>query len=169
MKALVVIDYQNDYVVGPLSTRFTQMIEGNICQRIEETLSAGGDVYFVMDMFNENYLQTPEGKRNPIKHCIRGTAGQELFGKMNNYVSKAKILRKDTPGCEELFGRLRHYGEIELCGVETDKDIIANAIIARSSNPNARIIVRQNCVASRDSLMADEASDIMRGLGIEVM
>ena len=145
MRALVVIDYQNDYVVGPLSTRFTQMIEGNICQRIEETLKAGGDVYFVMDMFNEDYLQTPEGKRNPIKHCVRGTAGQELFG------------------------RLRHYGEIELCGLETNKDVIANAVIARSSNPNARIIVRQNCVASRDSLMADEAIDIMKGLGIEIM
>ncbi len=38
MKALVVVDYQNDYVKGPLGSKYAKLIEGNICARIEEFL-----------------------------------------------------------------------------------------------------------------------------------
>lgn len=169
MKAIVVVDYQNDYVVGPMSTRFTQLIEGNICKRIEETLADRGDLYFVIDAFSEDYLYTEEGKRIPINHCIMGTPGAELYGRMNDYLKKGHLIRKQTHGCAEILGKLKIYDVIEVCGVETNTDVLANAIIARTANPNAKVIVRQNCVASRDSLLAEEAVDIMKSLGIDVV
>lgn len=169
MRAIVVVDYQNDYVVGPMSTRFTQLIEGNICKRIEATLAERGDLYFVIDSFGSDYLSTPEGKRVPIKHCIMGTPGTELYGRMNDYSSKGHLIRKQTHGAEELLGKLRMYDEIEICGVETNTDVLANAIVARTANPNAKVVVRQNCVASRDSMLAEEAVDVMRSLGVEII
>ena len=37
-----------------------------------------------------NYLQTEEGKNLPVKHCIKGTVGHELFG-----ITKSKMTKKD--------------------------------------------------------------------------
>jgi nicotinamidase-related amidase len=169
MKALVVVNYQNDYVVGPMSTRFTQMIEGNICKRIEATLEERGSVFFVVDYFTENYLQTSEGKRVPVKHCIRGTAGVELFGKIALYLPRGFLIRKNSPGSKELLDRLKTFEEIEFCGVDTNVDILANAIIARVANPEAVVTIRQNCIATRNSQLAEETLDVMRGLGVEIV
>jgi hypothetical protein len=48
-------------------------------------------------------------------------------------------------------------------------DVLANAVIARTANPKANIVVRQNCVASRNTDLSEYALDIMNGLGIKVM
>ena len=169
MKALVVVDYQNDHVVGPLSNRYTQLIEGNICSRIDETLDSGGKLYFVVNSFGDDYLRTAEGKRIPVKHCIMGTPGAELYGRMNDYRTKGHIIRKSTHGSDELMKVLRSYDEIELCGVETESDVLANAVIARTANPDARVVIRQNCIASRNSALAEEALDVLNGLGVEII
>jgi len=169
MKALVVVDYQNDHVVGPMSNRYTQLIEGNICKRIDETLESGGKLFFLIKTFNDNYLRTAEGKRIPIMHCIMGTPGAELYGRMNDYRSKGRLIRKSTHGSDELMSLLRSFDEIELCGVETETDVLANAIIARTANPEAKVIIRQNCVASRNSDLAEEALDVLAGIGVEVI
>ena len=51
-KALIVIDYQNDFVAddGKLTCgKMAQEIEDNVCQLIEEMNSTGGDVVFTFD------------------------------------------------------------------------------------------------------------------------
>jgi nicotinamidase-related amidase len=169
MKALVVVCYQKDRVSGPMGHRFAKMIENNICERIEATLSRGGELYFLMDVFEDDYERSAEAIRNPVRHCIRGTDGASLYGKLNDYQSRAYIIRKDTPGCVDLIDSLKRYDEIELCGVDTNTDILSNAIMARTASPFAKVIVRQNCVAAKDSLLAEEATDLMTALGITVM
>jgi nicotinamidase-related amidase len=169
MKALVVVDYQNDHVTGTMGGKFIPMIEGNICKRIEDTLKMRGDVYFVMDSFGDSMSETFDGKRIPSKYCVRGTPGVELYGKVGEYISKGFIIRKSAPASDELLKKLRLYDEIELCGVETNVDILANAVVARTANPSALVIVRQNCVASRNSELAEQAIDIMAGLGVEIL
>jgi len=169
MKALLVVDYQNDYVTGPLGSKFAKLIEKNICTRIEETLASRGDVYFLVDAFDHNYLNTEEGRRNPVKHCIWGTPGAEICGKVADYLRQVHVVRKTGPASNEMVSRLKNCSDIEVCGLETNKDVLANAVIARAANPDAKVTVRQNCVASRDSMLAEEAVDIMMGLGIEVL
>ena len=166
MKALIVVDYQNDYVTGPLGHKFAKMIENNICDRIEDTLDQKGDVFFLVDSYGTDYEDTLEGKRNPVRHCIRGLPGEELHGKVGDYLNKGHIIRKQTPGSEELYKRIARYDEIEICGLEMNRDILVNAIIAQTSNPKATITIRQNCVASKDSLLGEEAMDILTSLGI---
>ena len=168
MKALVVVDYQNDHVTGPMGGKFIPMIEKNICKRIEDTIKMRGDVYFVVDSFGDNVLPSAD-IRDVSKYCIRGTPGVDLYGQVGDYKSKGYIIRKSSPGSDELMKKLRLYDEIELCGVETNVDILANAVVARTANPSALVIIRQNCVASRNSELAEESLDIMVGLGIEIL
>ena len=166
MKALVVVNYQNDHVVGPVSNRYTQLIEGNIVERIEDTLKSKGKVFFLVDSFNESHFRD---QKNGVRYCIRATPGAELYGRMNDYSSKGSIIRKETYGSEELLGHLRTFDSIEICGVETEKDILANAIIAKTSNPKAEVVVRQNCVATRNSALAEEALDVLSGIGVRIL
>ncbi len=169
MKALVVVDYQNDHVTGSLGCKYAPMIENNICKRIEDVLMTRGDVYFVIDYFEENFMTVVNGRPSTVNYCVRGSKGAELYGRVSDYSSKGYILRKSSPGSDELMRKLTRYDEIELCGVETDVDVLANAVIARASNPRANVIVRQNCVASRNVDLSEFALDIMNGMGIKVM
>ncbi len=169
MRALLVVDYQNDYVTGPLGSKYAKLIEKNICARISETLGSRGDVYFLVDAFDHDYLNTEEGRKNPVKHCIWGTPGAEICGQVADYLMQGHVIRKTGPASNELVSRLKNCSDIEVCGLETNKDVLANAVIARAANPSAKVVVRQNCIASRDSMLAEEAIDIMMGLGIEVL
>jgi len=169
MKALIVVDYQNDYVTGPMGNKYAKMIEDNICKRIEETLENNGDVFFLMDSYSEDYNSTPEGRKHPVSHCIRGTYGAELHGKVGKYLNRGHILRKTTPGSEELFKRITRYYEVELCGLEMNKDILVNALIVQTANPKANIVIRQNCVAATDSLLGEEAMDILSALNVKLI
>ena len=169
MKALVVVDYQNDHVTGPLGSKYAPLIENNICKRIEDVLMSRGDVYFVIDYFEENFMTTVNGVTKPVNHCLRGSKGAELYGRVEDFSSKGYLLRKTSPGSNELMRMIARYDEIELCGVETDVGVLANAIIARAANPKANVIVRQNCVASRNTDLSEYALDIMNGMGIKVM
>lgn len=169
MKALVVVDYQNDHVTGPMGSKFAPKIENNICKRIEDVLMARGDLYFVIDYFEENFMTAVNGKLMPVNYCVRGSRGVEIYGRVGDYSSKGYLVRKSSPGSDELMRKLARYDEIELCGVETDIDVLANAVIARTANPKANVIVRQNCVASRNTDLSEYALDIMNGIGIKVM
>ncbi len=169
MKALVVVDYQNDHVVGSMGCKYAPKIENNICKRIEEVLMSRGDLFFVIDYFEGNFMTMVNGKLSHVNYCVRGTKGVELYGRVGEFSSKGYLVRKSSPGSDELMRMLARYDEIELCGVETDVDILANAVIARAANPSANVIVRQNCVASRNTDLSEFALDIMNGMGIKVM
>ena len=45
-RALVVIDYQNDFVSGTLGSEAARSIEGALCARVKEEISDGYDVFY---------------------------------------------------------------------------------------------------------------------------
>ncbi len=171
MRALVVVDYQNDFVDGSLGSSAAASIEGAVCARMEEYIGTGDDVFVTMDTHGEDYLLTREGVMLPVEHCIDGTDGWMLHGRVGEIarIGGCRIIRKSTFGCAELLGLLRGYDSIELCGVATNVCVLANAVIARTANPQARVVVRRDCVASYDGLLESEALDVMAGLQIEVL
>ena len=69
---LLVIDMQNDFVFGPLSTDQARGIVQNIKEKV---LNFKGDIYFTRDTHFENYLSSQEGKKLPVAHCIKDTEG----------------------------------------------------------------------------------------------
>lgn len=172
MKCLIVVDYQVDFVTGSLGFAKAEAIEGNIAEKIAEYRSNGSDIIFTFDTHGENYMETSEGKKLPVPHCISGTSGHELYG-------KAAELRRDTDKCifkpsfgsDELMDYLRgkNYDAVELIGVVTNICVISNAIIAKTALPEADIIVDAACTASNDDTLHEAALDVMQGLQIDVI
>ena len=50
MKALVVVDYQVDFVNGALGFEGAELLEPIIVQKIEETRAAGGKIIFTLEI-----------------------------------------------------------------------------------------------------------------------
>ena len=171
MRALVVVDYQNDFVSGPLGGADAAAIEGAVCARMEEYLGSGDPVFVTMDTHGPDYLSTREGAMLPVPHCVRGTHGWMLAGRVEALarMDGCRIIEKGTFGCAELLEILRPFDEIELCGVATNVCVLANAVIARTANPQARVVVRRSCVASYDPALGGEALDVMGSLQVEVL
>lgn len=171
MRALVVVDYQNDFVDGSLGSGAAAAIEGAICARMEDYIGTGDAVFVTMDSHGADYLRTREGVMLPVEHCIKGTEGWKLHGRVCDIVrmGKCTVIEKDTFGCSRLLDVLRPFDSIEICGVATNICVLANAVMARTANPQARVFVRRDCVASYDEKLGEETLDVLGGLQIEVV
>ena len=77
-KVLIVIDMQNDFVTGTLGNKEAQAIVLNVQAKVKEYADRGDRIIFTRDTHGENYLDTPEGKKLPVKHCINGTEGWQI-------------------------------------------------------------------------------------------
>lgn len=172
MKALIVIDYQVDFVSGALGFAGAELIEPLIIEKIKDTRKNGGMVIFTYDTHHENYLNTAEGKKLPVPHCIEGTAGYELFGKVRDCLEDGDIvIRKPSFGSLELADILREkqFDEVELCGLVTDICVVSNAIIAKAALPESRVIVDGKACASFDKAAHEAALKVMKSVQIDVL
>ena len=77
-KVLIVIDMQNDFVTGTLGNKEAQAIVLNVQAKVKEYADRGDRIIFTRDTHGENYLDTPEGKKLPVKLCIIGTEGWQI-------------------------------------------------------------------------------------------
>ena len=66
-KILVVVDMQNDFIDGALGTAEAQAIVDVTAEKIR---SFDGIVITTQDTHYENYSETMEGRKLPVKHCI---------------------------------------------------------------------------------------------------
>ena len=72
MKTLIVVDMQNDFIDGSLGTKEAQAIVPNVKKKIQEYKNRGDEIIFTRDTHQSDYLDTPEGKKLPVVHCIEG-------------------------------------------------------------------------------------------------
>lgn len=126
-KLLLVIDMQNDFIDGALGTAEAESIVPAVVKKAEEF---DGDVIFTRDTHFDNYMETQEGKKLPVPHCIQGTHGWELHPELERLrlQKNAPVFDKLAFGCRELPDWLAaHYPEglesIELVGVCTDRHL----------------------------------------------
>ena len=75
-KILIVVDMQNDFIDGALGTAEAKAIVQPVIDKIKEYDQK--NIWATRDSHGENYLNTQEGRRLPVKHCIRGTKGWEI-------------------------------------------------------------------------------------------
>lgn len=142
-KTLIVVDMQNDFIDMALGTKEAVAIVPKVKEKIEEYIKEGNEVIYTRDTHFENYLDTPEGKKLPVPHCIKGTKGWEIADGL--YVEGAKIIDKPNFGwprwCrEELY-------EVELVGLCTDICVVSNALIIKANFPDIRVAVDSSCCA----------------------
>ena len=75
-RILVVVDMQNDFTTGPLGNAECAAV----IPKVAEVIKTGvyDRIIFTQDTHQSNYLDTREGKRLPVVHCIEGTEGWEI-------------------------------------------------------------------------------------------
>ena len=78
-KILIAVDMQNDFIDGALGTKEAEAIVDNVVNKISDF---DGDIYATYDTHFENYMETSEGKKLPVPHCIKGTEGWQLNKKV---------------------------------------------------------------------------------------
>ena len=74
---LVVVDMQKDFVDGSLGSKEAVAIVPAVVEKIR---SFEGEVFVTYDTHFEDYLDSAEGKKLPVPHCIYGTPGWERLG-----------------------------------------------------------------------------------------
>ena len=166
-KLLIVIDYQNDFVDGSLGFQDAKLIEEYIVNLIDEYHQNNQDVIFTLDTHQDNYLKSQEGINLPIVHCIDGTSGHQLYGKVKQQVALSdKIFKKPTFGSLDLgiYLKDKDYDEITIVGVVSNICVISNAIIAKAALPEAKIIIDCKGIASNDIALQNKAIDILSNL-----
>lgn len=167
-KLLIVIDMQKDFIDGALGTREAVAIVPKVKKKIEEYKAAGDEVIFTLDTHEENYLDTQEGKKLPVAHCIRGTDGWELDDSLKEF--QGARLEKNTFGSAMLgeYVMEREYESIELVGLCTDICVISNALLIKAFLPEIPILVDASCCAGVTKESHENALEAMKMCQIEV-
>ena len=149
-QAYVIIDMQNDFIDGSLGTPEAQAIVPRINDKLmasKKNVDVHTDLIFTQDTHGEDYLDTQEGKKLPVPHCIKDTKGWNICRQLLPYTLSATVLEKPTFGCTELVDETAGYDRIVLMGVCTDICVISNALLLKAFYPEKEICVDSSCCA----------------------
>ena len=169
MRLLAVIDMQNDFIDGALGTPEAVQIVDKVRAKIEEYLARGDQVVFTRDTHPENYLETQEGQKLPVKHCIKGTSGWEISKKV--YEESCPVIDKPSFGSlalAEYAAGLAGLEEIEVIGLCTDICVISNVMIMKARLPEIPIAVDASCCAGVTPQSHTNALEAMKMCQVEV-
>lgn len=149
-KVLVVVDMQKDFIDGSLGTQEAQAIVNPVIEKMKSFRKA--DIYLTRDTHGEDYLETAEGKKLPVAHCIKGTEGWGLHPEVEALAEPSHIIDKPTFGSLELMEILKKENqreelEIELAGLCTDICVVSNALLLKAAMPECAIRVDPSCCA----------------------
>lgn len=195
MKILVIVDMQNDFITGSLGSHEAQVALKNIKALLENEVDSDTYVLFTQDTHKSNYLDTKEGQKLPVKHCIFGEAGWEIHGDLvaAYYDNRSKFkklgvkgydtfitstIEKPTFGSTALVDEIYNIvsdshekvEEIILCGVCTDICVVSNALMLKAAfYDSADIKVIADCCAGTTVENHEAALTVMRSCQIDII
>ena len=166
MKALFVIDMQNDFIDGVLGNPEAQAIVPKVAEKIK---NVNFDlIILTLDTHHIDYLKTEEGKHLPIKHCLYKTKGwkihEDILNLISNYLSHDNIfyIEKETFGYPWPNGSsIKNITEIEIVGLDTDFCVLANAMTLKAAFPNVPITIDAACCAGSTPEWHEKALDML--------
>ena len=157
-KILVVVDCQVDFITGSLRNEEAIKKVPNIVKKINEF--DGDAIFYTMDTHAENYMETNEGRKLPVVHCVKGTEGWEIEAGVKAALEDAKLrnikvacVEKPTFGSYDLVEEIKRISlwsdlDIELVGFCTDICVVSNALLVKAAfYEKAKIAVVEDCCA----------------------
>lgn len=148
---LVVVDIQKDFVDGALGTAEAVAIVENAAKKIREF---DGEIFVTYDTHFENYMETAEGSKLPVPHCIKGTEGWELNADIADALADKDYtaVEKITFGSTELPEFVKKAVgdedfDVTLIGLCTDICVVSNALILKANFPEKEVYVDAACCA----------------------
>ena len=177
-KILICVDCQNDFIDGQLGTKEAQAVVPAIVEKIQNF--DGHTVIATMDTHDDDYLNTAEGRKLPVPHCIVGTYGWSINQKVLDALKAQKYatITKSYFTAIDLFEFiLMHCGydnpdeyfEVEMIGLCTDICVISNALYLKAMFPNAEITIDSKCCAGVTPEKHEAALEVMRSCQINVV
>ena len=182
-KILFVIDMQNDFIDGSLGSEEAKKIVPNVVNLINTFHKDNPNdmIFYTLDTHYENYLDTLEGKKLPIKHCIKNTPGHALNIDMQRIIANnlhlSKCFNKETFGSLNMINETANYlsenikseDQIYICGLCTDICVISNALLLRAKFPNLHIYCYKDCCAGTSKEAHEAALKVMQSCQIEII
>ena len=172
-KFLIVVDMQKDFVDGALGTPEAIAIVPNVVRKIQDF---DGELIATFDTHHENYMDTAEGKKLPVPHCIQGTPGWALDSAVAAALENRgyTAVEKPTFGSTALAGILRQMAgqedfSMELVGLCTDICVVSNALLLKAHFPEKRIRVDASCCAGVTPQSHDAAIATMASCQIDIL
>ena len=174
MKALIIIDFQNDFVTGALGTPEARTIIPAIQSLIDEAYTEDHIIIYTRDTHDADYVDTQEGRKLPISHCLYGTDGwnivpececKEIPGNLVYHFNKKQFGYDDWEHTEAL----KAAEEIILCGVCTDICVITNALLLKTYFPETPIKVVASACAGTTPENHAAALQVMQSCQIEII
>ena len=169
-KTLIVVDMQNDFIDMALGTPEAVAIVPKVKEKIARFIENGDEVIFTRDTHEENYLHTPEGKKLPVPHCIKGTEGWQINEKV--YKEGCPIIDKPSFGSLELaewVAAQELVEEIVVIGLCTDICVISNVMILKARLPEVPISVVGSCCAGVTPESHQNALEAMKMCQIRIL
>ena len=142
-KTLIVVDMQNDFIDMALGTPEAVAIVPKVKAKIAEYQKNGHEILFTRDTHGENYLDTPQGRKLPVVHCVKDTEGWQIADGL--YVPGSRII--DKPNFGWPHWNEEKLEEVELIGLCTDICVVSNALIIKAQFPEAKVSVDAACCA----------------------
>lgn len=180
-KVVVLVDLQNDFIDGALGTPEAQAIIPKVVEKIKLYHGEGAKFVVTQDTHFPDYLETQEGKKLPVPHCIRCTDGWKLNKQISDCLNELHIdphvVEKFTFGESDLgfavtdcVGQEDDYGnEVILMGLCTDICVVSNGVILKSDLICTEVSVVADCCAGVTPESHNMALEIMRGLQINII
>ena len=181
MKVLLVVDVQNDFVIGTLANPEAQAKIPLIKKKIRQCLDEGWQVIFTQDTHFDDYDKTMEGKYLPTKHCLVETDGWCIVPELEEFLETSRRLLKSRFGDIELYHRIgmcipekllekEPLEEIELIGFCTDICVVSNALILKASVQGEKTVIScdASCCAGTTKEAHEAALTVMRSCQVEV-
>ena len=85
MKYLIVVDMQNDFTTGSLGSAHAAAIIPNV---VEKVMHFDGQIIFTRDTHGQDYMNTQEGRKLPVMHCVKDTTGWQICDELKPYVNQ---------------------------------------------------------------------------------
>lgn len=179
-KILIVVDMQFDFVDGTLGSEEAKVAAVKIEEKIK-SLDDSTFIIFTRDTHYDNYMETLEGKKLPIPHCIFETEGWNVIDTLIKAAKGKEIhfLNKKTFGATGLHNCIFNYCiqkqiniedlEVEFCGVCTDICVVSNALLLRANFPNMDISLHKDLCAGTDPDHHEAALKVMEACQIDII
>lgn len=177
-KILVVVDMQNDFLTGTLANKSAVKVIPNIKREIESGKYT--HIIFTRDTHTEKYLETQEGKRLPVTHCIAGSWGWNVCDELLNSnfgIIEPMFLNKPTFGYKDWVDYFdQNYligdeSEFTFTGTCTDICVVSNALAVKAAFSEAPVKCIADCCAPLfgDPQKQESALTVMESCQVEVI
>lgn len=182
-RILFLIDVQNDFITGALRNEEAIKAVPKIVDKIKN--EQWDFIVLTMDTHDDNYLQTREGKKLNVPHCIRGTEGYKIEASVIDAVHESGIpyvtIPKYTFGCCSITDDLEYALEnrgisleesgfyFEFCGFCTDICVVSNVLLMKADWYEwADFVVDSSCCAGTTPESHNAALQVMNSCQINI-